>query len=445
MESTTAIPSAVAAPVQAGINTRRLFVLSCLCLATTSMSFILRGSIATDLKTQLFDPIDPIHSATMLGDALGWAFPGFAFMVLIGSAVVDYLGMRNLLMLCGINFIVGPLLTIMADRIAPGAGAANVVAIGMFLNGLGWGCSETVINPLTTSIYPTEKTHRLNILHAWWPAGIIIGGLLALGASALKVGWRVEFGLLLVPAVAILALAAGTKFPKTERVAAGVSSGDMYKQAFRPGFVLFFLAMFLTSSSELAPGQWVDMALTRTVGMRGTILLIYVAGLMFVMRHFAGPMVRRLSSVGLLWCSCLLASIGLLALSAANSPVTGFLAATLWGTGVCYMWPTMLASVSERYPKSGAFGMGIIGSAGALAIKFVLPKMGSIFDTAKSAAAGGDDAYKLLSGPAKDAVDAAASAASFRFVAVLPAILLVVFGAIWLNDRRKGGFKPEKI
>jgi MFS family permease len=445
MESTTAIPSAVAAPAHAGINTRRLFVLSCLCLATTSMSFILRGSIATDLKTQLFDPIDPIHSATMLGDALGWAFPGFAFMVLIGSAIVDYLGMRNLLMLCGISFIVGPVLTISADRIAPGAGAANVVAIGMFLNGLGWGCSETVINPLTTAIYPREKTHRLNILHAWWPAGIIIGGLLALAASALKIGWRVEFGLLLVPAVLILALAAGTKFPKTERVAAGVSSGEMYKQAFHPGFLLFFVAMFLTSSSELAPGQWVDMALTRTVGMRGTILLIYVAGLMFVMRHFAGPMVRRLSSVGLLWCSCLLASVGLLALSKANSPVTGFLAATIWGTGVCYMWPTMLASVSERYPKSGAFGMGIIGSAGALAIKFVLPKMGNIFDTAKSAAAGGDDAYKLLSGPAKDAVDATASAASFRFVAVLPALLLIVFGAIWLNDRRKGGFKPEKI
>jgi MFS family permease len=350
-----------------------------------------------------------------------------------------------MLLLCGLSFIVGTILTVMADRIAPGAGAGNVVAIGMLLNGLGWGFSETVINPLTTAIYPNDKTHRLNVLHAWWPAGIIVGGLLALGASAMKVGWRIEFALLLVPSVAILALAAGTKFPKTERVAAGVSSGEMYKQALRPGFLLFFGAMFLTASSELAPGQWVDMALTRTVGMRGTILMIYVAGLMFVMRHFAGAMVRKLSSVGLLFFSCLLASIGLVALSAANSPVTGFLAATLWGTGVCYMWPTMLASVSERYPKGGAFAMGLIGSAGALAIKFVLPKMGAIFDAAKIKAAGSEAAYSALQGPAKDAVDATASTASFRFVAVLPAILLVVFGAIWLNDRRKGGFKPEQI
>jgi MFS family permease len=438
-------PASKVAVTHEGLNIRRLFVLSCLCLATTSMSFVLRGSIAGELKAQLFDPIDAAHSAQLIGGALGWAFPGFAFMVLIGSAIVDYIGMRNMLLLCGLSFIVGTLLVVMADHIAPGAGAGNVVAIGMFLNGLGWGFSETVINPLTTAIYPTEKVHRLNVLHAWWPAGIIVGGFLALGASALKVGWRIEFGLLLIPAVAILVIAAGTKFPKTERVTAGVSSAEMYKTALRPGFLIFVGAMLLTASSELAPGQWVDMALSRVVGMRGTILMIYVAGLMFVMRHFAGTMVKKLSSVGLLWCSCLLASLGLLALSAANSPVTGFLAATVWGTGVCYMWPTMLATVSERYPKGGAWGMGLVGSAGALAIKKVLPKMGEVFDSAKSAAAGGDKAYEGLTGAAKDAVDAVASTASFRFVAMLPAILLVVFGAIWLNDRRKGGFQPEKI
>lgn len=442
--SNAAVAAAVPAKVEAGINVRKLFVLSCLCLATTSFSFILRGSIAGDLKAELFDPIDAAHSAQMIGSALGWAFPGMAFMVLIGSAVLDFLGMRTLLLLCGANFIAGPLLVIGADKIAPG-NAGTIVAIGMFLNGLGWGCSETVINPLTTAIYPKDKTHRLNVLHAWWPAGMIVGGLLAVGASQMQIGWRVEFGLLLLPALAIIAMALGTKFPQTERVAAGVKSSEMYKQALLPGFLLFLGAMFLTASSELAPGQWVDMALSRVVGMRGTLLMVYVAGLMFVMRHFAGAMVRRLSSIGLLWCSCLLAAIGLLALSKANSPITGILAATLWGTGVCYMWPTMLATASERFPKGGAFLMGLIGSAGAGAIQFVLPKMGAIFDAAKVKEAGSDAAYAALTGAAKDHVDAIASAASFQFVAMLPAVLLVVFGLVWLNDKRKGGFKPEQI
>ncbi len=34
---------------------------------------------------------------------------------------------------------------------------------------------------------------------------------------------------------------------------------------------------------------------------------------------------------------------------------------------------------------------------------------------------------------------------SFRAVAILPAILLVVFGAIWFYDRSRGGFKPTKL
>jgi MFS family permease len=409
------------------------------------MSFALRTSIASDLKTELFDPINPLTSATMVGNVLSYAFLGFAFWVFLGSAMVDAIGMRNMTGMCGLSYIVGPLLVIGADRLASGPGAATIVGIGMFINGFGWGCSETVINPLTTAIYPEDKVHRLNVLHAWWPFGMIVGGLLGYGASKIGLGWRVEFGLLLIPAVGILVLLMGTTFPKTERVAAGVTTTDMYKEALRPGFILWFLAMFLTSAAELAPGQWVDLSLSNTVGMRGILLQVYVAGLMFVMRHFAGTMVHKLSSVGLLFFSCLLASVGLFALSNANSPVTGFLTATIWGTGVCYMWPTMLASVSERYPKGGAFLMGLVGSAGSLSIYFVLPQMGKIFDDAKIKAAGSPEAYKALTDAARTAIDNAAAAQSFRVVAILPAILLIVFGGIWLRDKSKGGFKPERL
>ena len=76
--------------------------------------------------------------------------------------------------------------------------------------------------------------------------------------------------------------------------------------------------MFLTAATELAPGQWVDFALSRTVHMPGILLLVYVSALMFVMRHFAGPLVHKLSPIGLLWVSCLMASLGLVALSVAE-------------------------------------------------------------------------------------------------------------------------------
>jgi hypothetical protein len=266
-----------------------------------------------------------------------------------------------------------------------------------------------------------------------------------LGIGALDMSWRVKFAVVLLPSVAVLVLLLGSKFPKTERAAAGIPAREMFKEALRPSFLIWFFAMFLTAAAELAPGQWVDMALTRTVHIKGIWLLIYVSGLMFVMRHFAGTVVHKLSSVGLLWCSCLLASLGLFALSVANSPVMGFLAATVWGVGVCYMWPTMLAAASERFPRGGAFLMGLIGFAGCLSIYFVLPQMGGIFDAAKIKAAGGEEAFKLLTGDALNDVLVQASTASFRIVAILPALLLFVFGAVWLSDRAKGGFRPEKL
>jgi fucose permease len=204
--------------------------------------------------------------------------------------------------------------------------------------------------------------------------------------------------------------------------------------------------MFLTAATELAPGQWVDFALSRTVHMPGILLLVYVSALMFVMRHFAGPLVHKLSSIGLLWISCVMASLGLLLLSLADSPITGLLAATVWGTGVCYMWPTMLATASERFPRGGALLMGLMGTAGTLSIRFVLPIMGAVYDTKKIEVAGGDAAFTALPpGPELERVLGIAAQTSFRAVALVPAILIVVFGGIWVYDRSRGGFRAERL
>jgi hypothetical protein len=92
------------------------------------------------------------------------------------------------------------------------------------------------------------------------------------------------------------------------------------------------------------------------------------------------------------------------------------------------MWPTMLAAASERFPRGGAVLMGLMGTAGMLSVFFVLPQMGKVYDH-----------YKAQGG------EVIASQMSFRLVAVLPAVLLFVFGAIWLYDRSRGGFKPLRL
>ena len=61
-------------------------------------------------------------------------------------------------------------------------------------------------------------------------------------------------------------------------------------------------------------------------------------------------------------------------------------------------------------------------------------------------AAGGAAAFQSLQpGPELDRVLGIAAQASFSRVAILPAILLIVFGAIWLYDRSKGGYQRRSI
>jgi hypothetical protein len=333
------------------------------------------------------------------------------------------------------------------DRVRPGGGleGALVQRVRAARANHPAPCDTARLNPRrNASLARRDRNH--NCGRASDHSGsVIIGGLIGLALGQLNANWQVKLLVVLVPAAVYGIGCLSMKFPPTERVASGITAGQMFRELFRPFFLVWFLSMFLTAAAELAPGQWVDIALTRTVGMKGIWLLIYVSGLMFVMRHFAGPLATRLSPVGLLWVSCFLASAGLLLLSVANSPVTGLLAATVWGTGVCYMWPTMLAAANERFPRGGALLMGLMGTAGTASIYFVLPMMGRVFDDAKIAAAGGEEAFKALQGDQLANVLSFAAQTSFRYVAALPAILLIVFGIIWIYDRARGGYKPERI
>ncbi|MGD8324746.1 MAG: MFS transporter, partial [Gammaproteobacteria bacterium] len=146
--------------------------------------------------------------------------------------------------------------------------------------------------------------------------------------------------------------------------------------------------------------------------------------------------------VGLLWFSSLFALIGLYLLSIVDSPLLVFMASTIWGVGVCYMYPTMVATASERYPRGGAFVMGIMGFAAGMAIQFVLPIMGTIYDEARIMAAGSAEALSNLTGEELVAVTRLASTESFQAVAVIPAVLLPIFALIWWHDRRTTAEAP---
>jgi MFS family permease len=420
----------------ADINRRRLFWLSVLALFTASMSASLRAAIASSLKAEWIDPVAPIAAGEMIGAALGSAFLGFSITVFVISALLDRIGIRRILIGCGVAFLIGTTLIVAAGVLASGMAIYHIVWLGMLLSGIGWGFAEASINPLTARLYPEDTTHRLNVLHAWYPGGLIVGGLAGVFLAPV-LPWQAIMALVFLPAIGVILIAATTRFPAPPKAVGERGMKDMMLEVFRrPSFFVWFGAMFLTASSELAPGQWIDVALSNRVGMRGILLLVYVSALMFVFRHFAGRIAGRLSNPGLLWVSSLFAAIGLFLLSQAQSPIAAILASTVWGLGVCAMWPTMLASVAERYPRGDAWALGLVGSAGALASFFVLPRLGEMFDQAKVEIAGGPEAFTRLTGTALREVEDAAASQSFARLAFVPLSLLFVFGLIWLTERR---------
>lgn len=420
------------------------FWVGVMALFTAGISAALRAAVAADLKTTYLDPIDLANSATMIGVALGSAFLGFSIMLFVSSLLLDRIGMRRMLLGASAAFVISAGFVIFCGMAGEGRAVYHAMVAGMFLAGVGWGAVEGTVNPMVASLYPENTTHWMNMLHAWWPAGLIVGGLTGVVGGALGIDWRVIYAIVPVLSVVFGLFVLRCEFPKTTSAQMGIASLEQFREILRrPSFLIWFGLMFLTAASELAPGQWVDVALTNVVGMRGVLLLVYVSGIMFVGRHFAGPLAKRLSPEGLLCGSSVLAAIGLYGLSQANSPVTAMLAATAWGLGVCYLWPTMLAVAAERYPRGGALTIGLMGVAGALSSYLVLPALGSIYDQAKLTAAGGATALAAMSPEQLQPVLVAAATESFRAVSVIPVVLVVAFGLLFVLNRVRANAKPQ--
>lgn len=420
-------------------DVRAIYWICVLALFTAALSFSIRTGASGAIKAALLDPVVPLHSGEMIATALGNGFLGFALSLLVIGPLLDVVGVKRVIVFAAACFVAGPALILAAPGLDGIDSVFGMLTAGMVVCGLGWGATEASINPLTTALYPDDKTGKLNALHAWWPFGIVIGGLLSLlFFQWLALDWRWLVSLIALPGIVFGLWALRHEFPQTESTRLGVPFGEMIAEPFRrPSFWVFFVIMFLTASAELAPGSWVDVALTQTVGMPGILVLVYVSAIMFVMRHFAGPLEHRFSDMGLLCLCTIPAAIGLYLLSIAHSPGAALVAATLWAIGVCFMWPTMLAAVARRYPRGGPWTIGVLGFAGAMAIYALLPQIGRIYDQAKLEKAGGEAAFAALQpGPELGAVLAHAAERSFQVIAVVPVVLFFVFGVLWLVERR---------
>ncbi len=456
-------------------NRDKLFLASCIALIVTAMSFAIRGALISPLGEQFRLSKGEIGSINQM------AFWGFTLAMIIGGPLCDVLGMGKLMVLAFVGHIVGILLTIFAHDYW-------TLWISTLSFGLGNGFVEAVCNPLIATLYPDQKIKRLNLFHVWFPGGIVIGGLASyavtqLGLGGKEHGWQIQMATMLLPLAIYVALFFGKRFPKTERVASGVSMGAMFSECLRPGFLLFVFAMCLTAMTELGPGQWITNIVGVTTGAAGILFTVWQNGLMAVGRTSAGQIVHRISPIAVLLTSACFALIGLYALSIARSPLLAGVAITLFAVGVCFFWPTMLGTVSERFPKTGSLGLAIMGGMGMLASGKIQPLIGNNYDAvtnqqaysyvqasadprlkaaftaekgkpdttpemaagkALSEAAGKDEAAAEVKSAWAQA-QADGGAAGIKSVLFMPVILIFVFGGLFLTDKAKGGYRKEVL
>jgi fucose permease len=401
----------------ANINQRKLFLASRIALIFTAMTFAFRASLEGVWGDQFH--LDKAQ--------LGWifspAFYGFTLAMIFGGPLCDVLGMKRLLGLAFIGHIAGAIIYLTATN-------ATMLFAGTLCIGVGNGMVEAACNPLVVTLYPTNKTTMLNRFHVWFPGGIALGGLISyLLMDQLKLGWHVLIYVLFIPAIIYGLLFWRLDFPKTERVTSGVSTKDMFLSCVTPLFLVMVACMFLTAATELGTNQWL-VALLNGAGVSGILVLVFINGLMAIGRSFAGPVVHRLNPNGMLILSSFFACIGLLLLSRASG--YGALgAAFVFAAGICFFWPTMLGFVSEYLPKTGALGLSLMGGAGMFSTSLILPLMGGWFDKFRATA--------ITSGLSAADADASAGSQTFLKVAIMPAILVVVFVLIYLVRRKSYG------
>jgi MFS family permease len=394
------------------INANRLFWASCFALITTAFSFSIRAGILTQLGTEM--SLDPVQ----LGHINQMWFLGFPISMILGGIFYSNIGPKLIMQVAFVAHAVGILMTIYAT-------GYETLLFSTLLIGLGNGCTEAACNPMIADSYSgIEFSKRMNRFHMWFPGGIVLGSLISKFMTDAALPWQAQIWVILLPTVVYAVLFWGQAFPRPRL--AESSALDNFKAMLNPLYLFMACCMALTAISEFGPQQWVGPILAKA-GASPMLILALVTGLMAVGRYFAGSLIERLNTAGVLLGSAVFGVAGIYMLSTMSGNML-YVAAVFYALGICYFWPNMLGYVSENVPKSGALGLSIMGGIGMFSSSIFQPIIGGwIKDNKVVAEAGG------LVG---DAADLAAGQATLTNMLVFPVILIVAFTLLYLFGKR---------
>ena len=401
-------------------NASRLLWAGFMAILAAGVGFAIRGGILDNWGSEYG------FNATQLGQITGAGFTGFCFGIIVGGLVVDKIGYGKLVLVALLGHVISAFVTFAAST---PENAYGFLYWGMFIFAIANGTLEAVANPLVATVYPHNRTHYLNILHASWPAGLVLGAAAGWVLDDwFAIHWKYQLALYLIPTALYAIMFMGQFFPKSEAAASGTSFVEMYKSigilgslvvctlvalfaadifqnfvsensspdaskyanyaGYTVGFALLlvasimtkfsvgsvilfilFIAHALVGSVELGTDGWIQNITGNLFSSaEGKILFVWTSSIMFALRFCAHwiEKVMGLSPVGLLLTCAVTACVGLYMASGMQTFAMALIALGIYAVGKTFFWPTMLAVVGDRYPQTGAVAMSIIGGIGML-------------------------------------------------------------------------------
>jgi len=394
-------------------------------ILAAGVGFAIRGGILDNWGSEFG------FNASQLGAINGAGFSGFCFGIILGGIVADRIGYGKLVAAAFLLHVLSALVTFAAG----GGMSANANYLllywGTFIFAIANGTLEAVANPLVATLFPHNRTHYLNILHASWPAGLVLGGAAGwILDDAMGTYWKYQLALFLVPTVLYGLMFVGQHMPKSEASKRGLSLAEMFEDVgllggavacflialffgsvlaplletlgvekaqapqyatyvgYGIGLVLWlamggltkmaigspllfvlFIAHALVGAVELGTDGWIQNITGNILTSgQGKILFVYTSMLMFLLRFCADFLEKRigLSPVGILLTCAVLACAGLNLASLITSFGFALVALTVYGVGKTFFWPTMLAVASDRFPRTGAVAISMMGGIGMM-------------------------------------------------------------------------------
>ena len=406
-------------------NAQRLLWAGFLAILAAGIGAGVRGGILANWAA------DFGFTGAQLGAIGGAGFTGFCFGIIIGGVVVDKIGYGKLVVAAFLFHVLSAFITFAATKGQSQTTAYLFLYIGTFVFALANGTLEAVANPLVATLFPQNRTHYLNILHASWPAGLVIGGLIGwILGEGMQVSWKIQLGLFLVPTALYGIAFFGQHFPKSEASAKGLSIGQMFQEVGILGAAvaciligLFFkdqlggILNFFTNNAFYTSAAWGYLSWAVALGLllivavktnfsigslllfvlfvthalvgavelgtdgwiqnitgniltpaQGKILFVFTSLLMFSLRFCAEWIERnlRISPIGLLFICAVFGVVGLLMVSGIDTFAGAMVALGVYAIGKTFFWPTMLAVVGDRFPRTGAVAMSIMGGIGMM-------------------------------------------------------------------------------